>query len=498
MIGIILNDNAYEQDIRELLMAFFPGRSFVHEMLPGLELCLIGNVEEDHQWFRMQVVFWGEYSHLVWGNTPAEQRELDHFDEPIAVDYENRTDTKNKIKRRLYVILKALTGRSLPWGSLTGIRPAKIALTLLEDGMSREEIHIHMQEKYFTSAEKARLCVEIAGRERELLSLLPKAKKAEGYSLYVGIPFCPTTCLYCSFTSYPIEKWTKRVGEYLSALFQEFDYVAMRMGRHPSAVYVGGGTPTSLTAEQLKQLMDRLTCTFDCGGAVEFTVEAGRPDSITREKLAVLKSYGVTRISINPQTMNQKTLDLIGRRHTVEDVKDRFCMAREMGFENINMDLIVGLPQEDAEDVKKTMDAVKALAPDSLTVHSLAIKRAARLNIMREAYKDYKITGTSEIIDMTARYAREMGLEPYYLYRQKNMAGNFENVGYASPGKACIYNILIMEEQQTIVACGAGSASKRVYPDGRIERCENVKDVALYIEKINEMIERKRKLLTDF
>ncbi len=205
MIGIILNDNAYEQDIRELLMAFFPGRSFVHEMLPGLELCLIGNVEEDHQWFRMQVVFWGEYSHLVWGNTPAEQRELDHFDEPIAVDYENRTDTKNKIKRRLYVILKALTGRSLPWGSLTGIRPAKIALTLLEDGMSREEIHIHMQEKYFTSAEKARLCVEIAGRERELLSLLPKAKKAEGYSLYVGIPFCPTTCLYCSFTSYPIE-----------------------------------------------------------------------------------------------------------------------------------------------------------------------------------------------------------------------------------------------------------------------------------------------------
>lgn len=182
----------------------------------------------------------------------------------------------------------------------------------------------------------------------------------------------------------------------------------------------------------------------------------------------------------------------------MEDVKDRFCMAREMGFENINMDLIVGLPQEEIEDVRKTMDAVKALAPDSLTIHSLAIKRAARLNTMRELYKDYKITGTSEIIDMTARYAREMGLEPYYLYRQKNMAGNFENVGYASPGKACIYNILIMEEQQTIIGCGAGTTTKRVIPgENRIERAETVKNVEQYIDRVAEMIERKRALLGD-
>lgn len=495
MIGIILNDNAYEQDIRELLMAFFPGRAFVHEMLPGLELCLIGDLDESRSWFRMQVVFWGDYSHLIWGNTPAEQKELDHFDEPIAVNYDNRTETKNKLKRRLYVILKALTGRGLPWGSLTGIRPAKIALTLLGEGMQEEAIRKHMRELYFTSEEKARLCVEIAARERELLKLLPEKT---GYSLYVGIPFCPTTCLYCSFTSYPIEKWAKRVPEYLDALFQELDYVAGRAGQYPSTIYIGGGTPTALSAEHLEQLMEKLTSTFDCSGAAEFTVEAGRPDSITREKLMVLKKYGVTRISVNPQTMNQKTLDLIGRRHTVEAVQERFLLARELGFDNINMDLIVGLPEEDAADVQRTMEAVQGLSPDSLTVHSLAIKRAARLNTMRDAYKDYKIVGTQEIIDMTARYARGMGLEPYYLYRQKNMAGNFENVGYARPGKACIYNILIMEEQQTIIGCGAGTTTKWIIPgENRIERVETVKNVEQYIDRVTEMIERKRALLGD-
>lgn len=502
MIGIILNDNAYEQDIRELLMAFFPGRSFAYEMVAGQELCLIGKLDESRRWFRMQVVFWGEYSHLIWGNSPAEQRELDHFDEPIPVDYDNRTETKNKIKRRLYVILKALTGRGLPWGSLTGIRPAKIALTKLREGMAGEEICRYMKEMYFASDEKARLCVEIAMREQKLLSCIPSeatsaqdSRAKAGYSLYVGIPFCPTTCLYCSFTSYPIAKWEGHMEEYLAALFRELDYVADRAGRYPSCVYVGGGTPTSLSARHLQRLMEKLTKTFDCAGAAEFTVEAGRPDSITREKLEVLKGYGVTRISINPQTMNQKTLDLIGRRHTVEEVKERFFMARELGFDNINMDLIVGLPEENEEDVRHTMEEIKALAPDSLTVHSLAIKRAARLNTMKEVYKDYRIVGTQEIIDMTARYARELGLLPYYLYRQKNMAGNFENVGYAKPGKACIYNILIMEEQQTIIGCGAGTTTKRVISgENRIERAETVKNVEQYIERVDEMIERKKRL----
>ena len=228
----------------------------------------------------------------------------------------------------------------------------------------------------------------------------------------------------------------------------------------------------------------------------EFTVEAGRPDSITREKLEVLRKHGITRISINPQTMKQETLDLIGRRHTVEQVKETFRLARELGFDNINMDLIVGLPEEDEEDVRATMEEIKKLGPDSLTVHSLAIKRAARLNMFREKYGNLKITGTQEMIDMTARYAKEMGMEPYYLYRQKNMAGNFENVGYSTPGKACIYNILIMEEKQTIMACGAGTTTKVVFPaENRLERAENVKEVEQYIDRVEEMLLRKEKLI---
>ena len=314
----------------------------------------------------------------------------------------------------------------------------------------------------------------------------------------MGIPFCPTTCLYCSFTSYPIGKWGKRMDEYLGALFRELEYTADRMkGKVLDTVYFGGGTPTSLSAEHLDQVIAKVEELFDLSGVQEFTVEAGRPDSITREKLEVLKRHGITRISINPQTMNQKTLDVIGRRHTVDMVKEKFALAREMGFDNINMDLIIGLPGERMEDVAHTLEEVRRLSPDSLTVHSLALKRAARLNLEWDQYADMGMVNTQEMIDLTARFAREMGMEPYYLYRQKNMAGNFENVGYSLPGKACIYNILIMEEMQTIAACGAGTTTKVVFPqENRRERTENVKDVDQYIQRIDEMIERKEKLLS--
>ena len=234
----------------------------------------------------------------------------------------------------------------------------------------------------------------------------------------------------------------------------------------------------------MRRLLKKVRDTFDFSQVKEFTVEAGRADSITRDKLRVMKEYGVTRISVNPQTMNQETLDLIGRRHTVEQVEEAFRLAREEGFTNINMDLILGLPGETREHVEHTIEEVKRLHPDSLTVHSLAIKRASKMSLWID-----------ETMENAALGAAEMGMKPYYLYRQKNMSGNFENVGYASEGNYGIYNILIMEEKQTIMALGAGTISKAVYPDGRIERCDNVKDVALYMEKIDEMIERKRKLL---
>lgn len=495
MIGIFLNDNAFEQDIRELLMAFYPGETFCYEKQPGMRMAVEGTWNEDKTLFDLKPVFYGSASFYGMRGLPeAIEEECRHMEEPVAAVPGDRTETKNRIKRRLYVHLMQSTGKLLPWGALTGIRPTKIAMTRLEEGMSEEDIYRYMRTNYFASDEKVRLSIEIAERERKLLSQIDYRN---GYSLYVGIPFCPTTCLYCSFTSYPIGKWQGKTQTYLDALYKEFDYVAAKKkGCTLDTVYFGGGTPTSLSPEDLDQMLTRLKAVFDFASVKEFTVEAGRPDSITREKLEVLKMHGVTRISINPQTMKQATLDLIGRRHTVEDVKEKFALARELGFDNINMDLIIGLPEEELEDVQATMEAVKALAPDSVTVHSLAIKRAARLNTMKEVYKDLKITNTQEMIDLTARYAREMGLEPYYLYRQKNMAGNFENVGYAAPGKACIYNILIMEEQQTIIGCGAGTTTKRVFPEeSRIERVENVKNVEQYIERIDEMIGRKEALL---
>ena len=419
----------------------------------------------------------------------------------FAVDALNRPETKNRLKQNLYALLSDATGQNLPWGTLTGIRPTKIPMKLLEEGKSRDEIYTYMKQTYFASDEKIRLATDIAERE---LSLLSKIDYDNGYSLYIGIPFCPTTCLYCSFTSYPIASWAKRVDSYLDALEREIEFAAVKFaGRHLNSIYIGGGTPTTLEPYQLDRLIRKIKCSFDLSDCLEFTVEAGRPDSITYEKLKVLRQHGISRISINPQTMKQETLKLIGRHHTVEQTVESFHMARELGFDNINMDLIMGLPEETLDDVRRTMEQVAELAPDNLTVHSLALKRAARLNMFKEDYKDYKIINTQEHMDLVADCAAQMGLFPYYLYRQKGMAGNLENVGYAKEGMAGVYNVLIMEEKQTIVACGAGASTKRVWadpnPDGthRIERAENVKDVAQYIARIDEMIERKQKLFAE-
>ena len=477
MLGILLNDPSYEQDIRELMMAFYPGETFAHEKQDDVRMYVEGVYNGA-----------GEFCLRILCDDRAEDERT------FQLDYSNRLAAKTAIKRELYNMLSKRTGKELPWGTLTGIRPTKIALTRLYEGWTEDEIRKYMADTYLTSREKIDLSVEIAEREKNLLS---RVDYENGYSLYVGIPFCPTTCLYCSFTSFPIGAWRGKMHLYLEALFKELEYVAHQMkGKTLDTIYFGGGTPTALEAEELDAILTKIEETFDLSAVKEFTVEAGRPDSITEEKLRTLRAHGITRISINPQTMKQATLDLIGRRHTVEKVKEQFRLARELGFDNINMDLIIGLPEEDINDVRDTMEQIRELAPDSVTVHSLAIKRAARLNIFRERYAGLKIENTQEMIDLTASCARSMGLVPYYLYRQKNMAGNFENVGYAAPDKECIYNILIMEERQTIVACGAGTTTKVVFPkENRLERVENVKDVEQYISRIDEMIERKQKML---
>ena len=514
MIGLLIQDNAYEQDIRELLMSFYPGETYAHEIKDGVDFyvqtrliqkeedgCAASEEDAAGQEWNVGIALWEQIKEgEAAGCSPyfpvPEGLEDFHLASSSRgySDLSDHSETKNVIKQLFYRMLTERTGHELPWGSLTGIRPTKIALSRLEEGWKEEEIRSFMKKNYLASDEKIDLSIEIAAREKMLLEPLDYDR---GYSLYVGIPFCPTTCLYCSFTSYPISKWKGRTGLYLEALFKEMEYVADKMkGRPLDTIYFGGGTPTALPAEDIDAILTKLDQLFDTENALEFTVEAGRPDSITEEKLRVLRDHGITRISINPQTMNQKTLDLIGRRHTVEMVKEKFLMARELGFDNINMDLIMGLPEEDLDDVRHTLEEIEALRPDSLTVHSLAIKRAARLNMFKEEYGGLKINNTPEMIAMSEACARRLGMEPYYLYRQKNMAGNFENVGYSLPGKACIYNILIMEELQTIAACGAGTTTKVVFPaENRRERCENVKEVEQYISRIDEMIGRKERIL---
>lgn len=432
-----------------------------------------------------------------------------------AIDIQGRTyeydpdeceTAKDSFRLKLYDVMCTETGRTLPWGNLTGVRPVKIALLRLRKNESEDEIRRYFLEHHKVSNEKCELAMGIARRESDLLS---KTDYKRGYSLYIGIPFCPTTCLYCSFASNPYGAYRDRIDDYLNALYKEIDFVAdeliagkLSLSGYPDSIYIGGGTPTSLSEDELDRLLGYLTDRIDVSKSLEFTCEAGRPDSITAGKLSVMKKYGVGRISVNPQTMQQKTLDIIGRKGTPADVIEAFCMARNAGFDNINMDIILGLPGENEAEVADTLTRIKKLGPDSLTVHSLAIKRASALKERLDEIGISALNNTDKTMELAAAAAEEMGMKPYYLYRQKNMSGNFENTGYAVPGKECLYNILIMEEVQSIVALGAGSVSKRVIYDendpnpSSITRCENPKDLSNYITRIDEMIERKRDLLS--
>ena len=488
MFVITLNKTIYEYDIHSIVKAFYPEKN-VKVITPDTDPAKAVDLLSEQDALQGSIAFLDTCVNLKLDEKEYNWEWLAAGLEAFSHDY------KDAFKGFLYKSLCAHTGKVLPWGNMTGIRPTKIAMSMLMEGKGHEEILNYYQEKHYVSEEKALLSIDIAERERKLLS---KLHYEDGYSLYIGIPFCPTTCLYCSFTSYPIVVHRKRVETYIDCLIREMDYVCEAYkNKILDTVYIGGGTPTTLEADQLDRLITALKERFDFNTVQEFTVEAGRADSITREKLEVLYKHGVDRISVNPQTMNQCTLDAIGRRHTVEQVVEAYNMAREIGFSNINMDLILGLPGEDVEEVTHTIEEVKKLNPDSLTVHSLAIKRASKLAQWIQKHDISCINNTDETMEIAMEGAKALNMQPYYLYRQKNMSGNFENVGYAREGKEGIYNILIMEELQTIVALGAGSITKRVCQDGRIERCDNVKDVELYIGQIEEMIERKRKLLEE-
>ena len=427
---------------------------------------------------------------VIDGKEQVMETELDSDDEN-----EIKRSTKRIVKKSLFKLLNKITDAKVPWGILTGIRPTKIVHSLLEKGLDEEEILSTLIDEYYIDNDKAILLLNIAKIEHRFVYPIDEKK----ISLYIGIPFCPTRCLYCSFPSNSLKESSHLLDNYVDTLCKEIEGVAgpiKNTGKKVQTIYMGGGTPTTLSISQFAAIFDTIRRAVDLNHLEEFTVEAGRPDTIDHEKLMFLKKEEVTRISINPQTMNNLTLEAIGRGHRAEDIIESYKMATEVGFKNINMDIIIGLPGEDSSHVRHTMEQLQKLSPSNLTVHTLAVKRTSRL---KEIEKDYSLSAQQEVMDMldiTQNYAKSMGLRPYYMYRQKHMVGNLENIGYAKPGYECIYNIQIMEEKQTIVALGAGAVSKFTFPrENRLERVPNVKDLEHYIKRIDEMIGRKTKFM---
>ena len=486
-IKVQINKGEREYDVYALLTSFFPGVEVVTAADAEGEFEGLFEIKEDGANVKISLCF---------------------EDIKKSKDFEIKSAEKDAAKKEfglaLYDFLCECTGKELPWGNLTGIRPTKLIRTMLEEeldsvpgslcvpGSVIDKIKERAYAERRLRGEKLDLGIDIAKREIEIMSRL---HGTDGYSVYVGIPFCPSTCLYCSFTSNPIFKYKDKIKNYLLAIKKELEWdVSHLSDRYLDTIYIGGGTPTTLSPEELDELLGYITNILPMENVREFTIEAGRADSITKEKLDVIKRYLITRISVNPQTMSDKTLKTIGRNHTVKQFVDAFNLVREAGFDNINSDIILGLPGETVEDVKHTMDELIKLGPDSLTVHSLAIKRASRLKRWMDENELEITMDYEEAMRICADGAKAMGLNPYYLYRQKQMAGNLENTGYSKPGKEGLYNILIMEEIQSIVAMGAGSVSKCVHANGLIERCDNVKDIDLYLNQIDEMIERKQKL----
>ena len=420
---------------------------------------------------------------------PAE----DLFSEIVELSLAGRDMNRDQAKQWLFRELERETGYRPEWGTLTGVRPVKMANELMErKGYTTDEVRTILQDYYYLNEEKADLVMETSEVQR------PVTGKPAGrtFGLYIGIPFCPTRCLYCAFTSN--QQPYSEVQRYLQALLKEVEAVGRQcsaLGIRPESVYLGGGTPTTLRAGDLDQLLSAVEQAFDMSDVTEYCVEAGRPDTITEDRLRVADAHGVGRISINPQSMNDSTLEKIGRTHRSSDIRKAFQTAFAFPRLTINSDIIAGLPDEDYEMFMHTLDEVIALEPENITVHTLAVKRSSKLHEIDAEYH-YAAGETGRMVYDARRLLARHGYRPYYMYRQKHMSGNYENVSYAKPGTESVYNIRIMDEHQTIVALGAGGISKAYYgPENRLERVPNVSNYRIYIERIDEMIERKKQKL---
>ena len=410
-----------------------------------------------------------------------------HFDD---------TDTKT-IERKmavcLYNVFVRVTGRKQPWGILTGVRPIKLFRRLSEQG-GKDYAKDYFINKLLVSEEKTDLSAVTEGYERKILEL----SKPRSFSLYISIPFCPSRCSYCSFVSQSIEKAQKLIEPYLELLCKEIEYTAKIAGEcklQLESVYIGGGTPTTLNAQQLEKLIDTVNKSFDMTNCREFTVEAGRPDTIDSDKLTAILNGGADRISINPQTLNDSVLEVIGRKHDSEQTISAYKLARKVGFKHINMDLIAGLPTDTVESFKNTLDRICELSPESITVHTLAMKRSSRLTQEGNAVDTDKEVPAAKMLRYCEKKLFEENYHPYYLYRQTRMEGNLENVGWSKDGYDGIYNVFVMDETHTILGCGAGAVSKLKKPmSEELSRIFNYKYPYEYINGFEEMLKRKEQV----
>ncbi len=453
-----------------LCLLFFPAAKFAEDVQDGLSAHF--EVNEGHVGVRLTAHSLETYK--------------------VVLLYDSSEDSiKRALARAMYKAGEEITSMSPPWGTLTGIRPTKLVRKLMNSGMTAEEASEYLLNEYYTSPEKSRLCTEVVAAEGRALSLLDRS----AVSLYLGIPFCPTRCSYCSFVSHSVEREGHLIPSYVDALIEEIHTTLPLIKVPVSSIYIGGGTPTTLSPSELERVMGAVSQHVDLTTILEYTVEAGRPDTITEGRLAAIKAGGANRISVNTQTTNEDTLRLIGRQHTAADFFKAYEAAKGMDFTAINIDLIAGLPSESPEIFKKSLSDCLALNPENLTVHALSLKRAARLEYSDMARTKEDAGDIFKMLDHSSKMTAAAGLLPYYLYRQRNTLGNLENVGYSKEGLEGLYNVYIMGEYQSILALGCGGVSKVTQLDGgKIERFYNDKHVGEYLKNA----EKRRTMAQNF
>ena len=396
--------------------------------------------------------------------------------------------TRRILQQSYYLAAVQLLPEAPPWGALSGVRPTKLATKVLLEGGREQDADRMLRDVYFVTPERRRLCLDASRHTLEAAQLLAP----DDLSLYIGIPFCPTRCAYCSFVSESVERFGEFLPPFLDCLIREIEYTGAllkRSGWHIRSLYIGGGTPTTLSTPQMTRLLDAIGTHFDLSRSLEFTVEGGRPDTLDPAKLRAIRAGGATRISINPQTMSDSVLRAIGRRHTAAETVEAFRMAREAGFDDINMDLIAGLPGDTPASFSETVRQVLALEPSNVTVHTLALKKGADLFQRRVTLPTRE--DVAQMLDASGRQLRAAALEPYYLYRQKYMSGSFENVGWCRAGYTGYYNIYMMEELHSILSLGGGGMNKINLPAGALERFHNPKYPQDYIQRIDTVLRQK-------